>query len=84
MSPMVTKPFVCNSVQLRTIHALSFLADINDSQSRSDLPVEDLPTHAEVARCLTDAENSRQYGVFHFASSRRPKCLRCPSCARAT
>src|SRR5438552_12155839 len=84
MSPMVTKPLVCNSVQLRTIHALSFLADINDSQSRSDLPVEDLPTHAEVARCLTDAENSRQYGVFHFASSRRPKRLRCPSCARAT
>ena len=46
MSPMVTKPFVCNSVQLRTIHALSFFADINDSQSWPDLPVEDLPTHA--------------------------------------
>lgn len=46
MSPMVEEPFVCNSVQLRTIHALSFFADINDSQSRSDLPVEDLPTHA--------------------------------------
>jgi hypothetical protein len=43
---MVKKPFVCNSVQLRTIHALSFFADINDSQSRPDLPVEDLPTHA--------------------------------------
>jgi len=46
MSSMVTKQFVCNSVQLRTINALSFFADINDSQSRSDLPVEDLPTHA--------------------------------------
>jgi hypothetical protein len=46
MSPMVTEPFVCNSVQLRTIHALSFFADINDSQSWPDLPVKDLPTHA--------------------------------------
>jgi hypothetical protein len=46
MSPMVAEPFVCNSVQLRTIHALSFFADINDSQSWPELPVKDLPTHA--------------------------------------
>jgi hypothetical protein len=46
MSPMVAKPFVRDSVQLRTIHTLSFLADINDSQARPDIPVEDLPTHA--------------------------------------
>jgi hypothetical protein len=79
---MATKQFVCNGVQLRTIHAFSLFADVNDSQSWPDFLVEDLPAHAQVARCLTDAENSRQYSVFHFASSCRPKRLRCP-CAPA-
>ena len=46
MTPLITKPFVCDSVQLRTIHALSFLADVNDSQSWPDLPIEDVATHA--------------------------------------
>jgi len=46
MTPLITKPFVCDSVQLRTIHTLSFLADVNDSQSWPDLPIEDVATHA--------------------------------------
>src|SRR5437867_9154308 len=77
-SPLVAKPFVCDSVQLRAIHTLAFLADINDSHSRPDLPVEDLSTHAQVTRRLTDAENSRQHSVFHFKPSRRPRRLRRP------
>jgi hypothetical protein len=46
MIPLITKPFVCDSVQLCTIHTLSFLADVNDAQSRPDLPIEDVATHA--------------------------------------
>jgi hypothetical protein len=43
---LITKPFVCDSVQLRTIHTLAFLADVNNSQSWPDLPIEDVATHA--------------------------------------
>jgi len=46
MIPLITKPLVCDTVQLRTIHTLSFLADVNDSQSRPDLPIEEVATHA--------------------------------------
>jgi hypothetical protein len=46
MIPLITKPFVCDSVQLRAIDTLSFLADVNDAQLRSDLPIEDVATHA--------------------------------------
>jgi hypothetical protein len=46
MIPHITKPFVCDSVQLCTIDTLSFLADVNDPQLRPDLPIEDVATHA--------------------------------------
>ncbi len=62
---MITKQFVGDRIELHAIDTFAFPADIDDAETRSHLPIEDLTAHAEVARRFTDAKNARQYGVLH-------------------